>query len=100
MVLGAYGRDVLNENGKEDNKLALMKNFFTPNSGVSYTFRSANRSKETSTSGRYPDKADRPPIDSLGSYASTPSEGTRIGSQSCVLPCPHPTQVRTKLEEK
>ena len=51
-VLGAYGRDVLNENGKllldftENNKLALLNTlFFTPKSGVSYKFQSANRSK-------------------------------------------------------
>ena len=51
-VLGAYGRDKLNENGKllpgfaEDNKLALLNTFFcTPKCGVSYTFQSANRSK-------------------------------------------------------
>ena len=51
-VLGAYGRNVLNENGKlllgfaEDNKLALINTFFcTPKSGVCYTFQSANRSK-------------------------------------------------------
>ena len=51
-VLGAYGRDKLNKNGKlllgfaEDNKLALLNTFFrTPKSGVSYTFQSANRSK-------------------------------------------------------
>ena len=52
IVLGAYGRDRLNENGKlllglaEDNKLALLNTFFhTPKSGVSYTFQSANRSE-------------------------------------------------------
>ena len=52
MVLGAYGRGKLNENGKllldfaEDNKLALLNTFFcTLKSGVSYTFQSANRSK-------------------------------------------------------
>ena len=51
-VLGAYGRDKLNENGKlllgfaKDNKLALLNTFFcTPQNGVSYTFQSANRSK-------------------------------------------------------
>ena len=51
-VLGAYGRDKLNENGKlllgfaEDNKLALLNTLFcTPKSGVPYTFQSANRSK-------------------------------------------------------
>ena len=51
-MVGAYGRDVLNENGKllldfaEDNKLALLNTFFcTPKTGVSYTFQSANRSK-------------------------------------------------------
>ena len=51
-VLGAYGRDVLNENGQlllgfaEVNELILLNTFFcTPKSGVSYTFQSANRSK-------------------------------------------------------
>ena len=52
-VLGAYGRDMLNENDKlllgfaEDNKVALLNTFFfcTPKSGVSYTFQSANHSK-------------------------------------------------------
>ena len=51
-VLGAYGRDKLNKNGKlllgfaEDDKLALLNTFVcTPTSGVSYTFQSANRSK-------------------------------------------------------
>ena len=51
-VLGAYGRDKLNENGElllgfaEDDKLALLNTFFcTPKSGVSYTVQSANRSK-------------------------------------------------------
>ena len=51
-MLGAYGRDVLNENGKlllgfaEGNKLALRNTFLcTPKNGVSYTFQSANRIK-------------------------------------------------------
>ena len=51
-VLGAYGRDNLNESGKlllvfvEDNNLTLLNTFFcAPKSGVSYTFQSANRSK-------------------------------------------------------
>ena len=51
-MLGARGRDKLNENGKlllgfaEDNKLALLNTFFcTPKSGGSHTFQSANRSK-------------------------------------------------------
>ena len=51
-VLGAYGRDKLNENGKllrdfaEDNKLAPLNTFFcTPKSGVSYTLQSHDRSK-------------------------------------------------------
>ena len=50
--LGAYGRDVLNENGKlllsfaEDNNLALLNtSFFAPQSGVFYTFQSDNHSK-------------------------------------------------------
>ena len=52
VVLGAYGRDKLNQNGKlllgfaEDYKLALLNTLFcTPRSGVSYMFQSANRSK-------------------------------------------------------
>ena len=51
-VLGTYGQDVLNDNGKlllgltEDNKLVLLSTFVcTPKSGVFYTFQSANRSK-------------------------------------------------------
>ena len=51
-VLGAYGRDVLNENGKpllrfaEDNKLAFLNTFFsTPKRDISFTFQSANRGK-------------------------------------------------------
>ena len=51
-VLGEYGPDKLDENGKlllgfaEDNKLALLKTLFcTPKSCVSYTFQSANPSK-------------------------------------------------------
>ena len=51
-VLDAYGRFVLNENGKlllgfsENNKLAPLNTFFcTPKNGVSYIFQSANRGK-------------------------------------------------------
>ena len=49
-VLDAYGRNMLNENGKlllgfvDDNKFALLHIFvYTPKSGVSCTFQSANR---------------------------------------------------------
>ena len=51
-MLGACGRDVLNENGKlllgfaEDNKVALLNTLFcTPANGVPCTFKSVNRSK-------------------------------------------------------
>ena len=50
-VLGAYGREVLNENGKillcfaEDNKLTLLNTFCTPKHDVSYTFQNANHNK-------------------------------------------------------
>ena len=51
-LLCAYGRDVLNENGKlllgfaDDNKFALLNIFFcTRKRGVSCTFQSTNRSK-------------------------------------------------------
>ena len=57
-VLGAYGRDKLNENGKqllgfaEDNKLARVNTFFcTPKSGVSHTFQSAIGSKRQARLG-------------------------------------------------
>ena len=66
-VLGAYGRNKFNENSKllmgfaEDNKLALLGTLLcTPKSGVSYTFRSANRSKGQARLGYIPTKhADR-----------------------------------------
>ena len=66
-MLGACGRDKLNENGKlllgfaEDNKLALLNTLFcTPKSGVSYTFQSANRSKGQARLNYIPTKqADR-----------------------------------------
>ena len=49
-MLGTYGRNVFNENGKllldfaEEHKFALfLKTFFsTPKSGLTYTFQSAN----------------------------------------------------------
>lgn len=51
-MLGAYGRDVLNENGElqlrfEDNKLPLLNTFFLyPYKWRPYTFQSANRGKD------------------------------------------------------
>ena len=52
-MLGTYDLGVLNGNGllllgfAEDIKLALLETLFcTPKCGVSYTFHSANRSKE------------------------------------------------------
>ena len=51
-VLGAYGRDELNDNGERllthvtDNKLALLNTYYaTPSRGISYTFQSLNRGK-------------------------------------------------------
>ena len=51
-VMGAYGRDELNDNGERllfhttDNKLALLNTFFaTLSRGVPYTFQSANSGK-------------------------------------------------------
>ena len=51
-VLGAYGRDELNDNGERllthatDNKLALPNTYYaTPSRGISYTFQSPNRGK-------------------------------------------------------
>ena len=52
-VLGAYGRDELNDNGERllthatDNKLALLKTYYaTPARGISCTFQSLNRGKD------------------------------------------------------
>ena len=107
-VLGAYGRDKLNENGKrmlgfaEDNKLALPNTFFctTPKSGVSYTFQSVNRSKGQARLDYILTKqADRRLIRCVNVRAPPP-RGTRIGSQSRVRESPHPTQDRTKPEEE
>ena len=51
-VLGAYGRDELNDNGERlmihatDNKLDLLNTYYaTPARGISYTFQSPNRGK-------------------------------------------------------
>ena len=51
-VLGAYGRDDLNDNGERllihatDKKLALLNTYYaTPARGISYTFQGANRGK-------------------------------------------------------
>ena len=51
-VLGAYGRDELNDNGERlfthatDNKLALLNTYYaTPARGISYTFQSPTRGK-------------------------------------------------------
>ena len=78
-VLGAYGRDKLNENGKlllgfaEDNKLALLNTFFcTPKSGVSYTFQRANRSKGQARSGLCSEKAVGPPTHPLRVHVRRP----------------------------
>ena len=52
-VLGAYGRDELNDNGERllthatDNKLVLLNAFYaTPVRGISYTFQSPHRGKD------------------------------------------------------
>ena len=51
-VLGAYGRDELNDNGERllihgtDNKFALLNTYYaTPARGISYTFQRPNRGK-------------------------------------------------------
>ena len=52
-VLGAYGRDTLNDNRQrllafsEENQLALFNTFFSaPKRGISYTFQSPNAGKD------------------------------------------------------
>ena len=72
-VLGAYGRDKLNENGKlllgftEDNKLALLNTFFcTPNQEWRVLYVPERQPQHgTSTFGLYPDKAGGPPTPPL-----------------------------------
>ena len=71
-VLGAYGRDVLNENDKllldfaEDNKLALLNTFFcTPQNWHILHVPNHQPQQGTSTFGLYPDKAGGPPTHAL-----------------------------------
>ena len=105
-VLGAYGRDKLNKNGllllgfAEDNKLALLNtSFCNPKSGVSYTFQSADRSKEQARLGLILTKqADRGLIRYVN-VRRPPLETPESIAISCTLKT-HPTQVRTKLEEE
>ena len=106
-LLGAYGRDKLNENGKlllsfaEDNKLALLNTFFcTPKSGVACTFQSANRSKKRARSDYILTRqADRRLIRCVNVRRS-PLRGTRIVSKFRVRQSSHPTQVLTKPEDE
>ena len=105
-VLGAYGRDKLNENGKlllgfaEDNKLALLNTFFcTPKSGVSYTFQSANRSKGQARLDYILTKqADRRLIRCVN-VRRPPLEAPESDYNLARI-SPHPTQVRIKPEEE
>ena len=105
-VLGAYGRDVLNQNGKlllvfaEDNKLALLNTCFcTPKSGVFLHVPKRQPQQGTITFVLYPDKKGGPPTHPLRSCTPPPLRGTIVGSQSRIRESSHPTQVCTKLEE-
>ena len=106
-VLGAYGRDKLDENGKVplgfagDNKLALLNTFFcTPKSGVSYTFQSANRSKGQARLDYILTKqADRRHIRCVN-VRRLPLEAPESDHNLALRRSPHPTQVRTKREEE
>ena len=71
-VLGAYGRDKLDENGKlllgfaEDNKLALLNTFFcTPKKWRVLYVPKRQPQQGASTFGLYPDKASGPPTHPL-----------------------------------
>ena len=71
-VLGAYGRDVLNENGKlvlgfaEDNKLALLNCFFLQSQKWRVLHIAKRQTQQgTSTFGLCPDKAGGPSTDPL-----------------------------------
>ncbi|CAB1110695.1 unnamed protein product [Ectocarpus sp. CCAP 1310/34] len=52
-IMGAYGRDIMNNNGERllglaaDNRLSLINTYFrTPKGGVQHTFQSSNKGKE------------------------------------------------------
>ena len=71
-MLGADGRDVLNENGKlllgfaEDNKLALSEHgFWNPQKWPVLQFPKRQPQQRTSAFGLYPDKAGGPPTGPL-----------------------------------
>ena len=71
-MLGAYGRAKFNENGKlllgfaEDNKLALLNNFFcTPQKWRFLYVPERQPQQATSTFGLYSDKAGGPPTHPL-----------------------------------
>ena len=70
-VLGAYGRDKLNENGKlwlgfaEDNKLALLNTFFAPLKVACLYVPKRQPQQGSSTFGLNPDKAGRLPTHPL-----------------------------------
>ena len=106
-VLGAYGRDKLNENGKlllgfaEDNKLPLLNTLFLhpPKWRVLYV-PERQPQQGTITFGLYSDKAGGPPTHPLSLCPPAPLRGTRTGSQTRVRQSPHPTQVRTTSEEE
>ena len=97
-MLDAYGRDVLNENGKlllgfaENNELALLNTCFCiPKSGVSYTFQSANRSKRQARLEYLPAK--QAPAGRLRSSPPACFRGTKNGSQphTGIRERPHPS---------
>ena len=102
-VLGAYGRDKLNGNGKlllglvEDKKIALL--LHPQKKRVLYVTK-VQPQQGTRTFGLYPDKAGGPPSRPLRQCPPASLRGTRIRSQHRVRQSPHPTQVRTKPEEK
>ena len=71
-VLGAYGRDVLNENDKllmgfaDDDKLALLNTFFLhPEKWRVLHLPKRQLQQGASMSGLYPDKTGGPPIGRL-----------------------------------
>ena len=60
-VLGAFGRDELNDNGERllihatDNKLALLNTYYAASArGITYTFQSPNRGKAQYRLGHIP----------------------------------------------
>ncbi|CAB1104344.1 unnamed protein product [Ectocarpus sp. CCAP 1310/34] len=97
-IMGAYGRDIMNNNGERllglasDNQLSLTNTYFrTPKGGVHYTFQSSNKGRRStaSTSGimnnngeRFLGLASDNQLSLTNTYFRTPKGGVQHTFQS------------------